>query len=284
MSQQLGDENFSVTLFETAPVRRALHDGRWFYSIIDVVAVLVPTSKNPGRYWSDMKRRLHDNDGFAEIYAEIMQFKFPASDGKSYETDCLPIKDLVQFIQHIPALHRQKPSEQKGSLEKSGIYALVNTITREQYIGSSFDISARYLQHRSELRRGRHHSATLQAAWNQYSEDIFVLVILEEVADINELTQREQVYLNEENHAYNTAQVASNIMTLQPIDEAKLRRFIVFLEHEANMPFDAAFLQHVQFLIGQGIVIPGPKYHVCLQAAKAQITSWEAFQDYVMQA
>ena len=70
---QLGDENMSITLFEQQPVRRMWHDGRWFYSIIDVIAILAPISRNPGRYWSDMKRRLHDNEGFIEVYAQCVK-------------------------------------------------------------------------------------------------------------------------------------------------------------------------------------------------------------------
>lgn len=62
---ELGDESLSLVLFEEHPVRRTWYDGRWFYSVIDVVAVLVPGT-NPRKYWFDMKRTIKD-EGFIQL-------------------------------------------------------------------------------------------------------------------------------------------------------------------------------------------------------------------------
>ena len=99
--QQLGDENFNVTLFEEQPVRRAWHDGRWFYSVIDVCAVLVQND-NPRRYWSDLKRKLKAQ-GFTEVYEKIVQLTMPAPDGKQRETDCVNMEAMLRIIQSIPS-------------------------------------------------------------------------------------------------------------------------------------------------------------------------------------
>src|SRR5258708_2572522 len=66
------------------PTRRQWHDGRWFFSVVDAVAVLTD-SDAPRRYWSDLKRKLHE-EGF-EPYEKIVQLKMRALDGKLRETD-----------------------------------------------------------------------------------------------------------------------------------------------------------------------------------------------------
>lgn len=98
---QLGDENMSITLFEQEPVRRVWHEGRWFYSVIDTVAILSKTS-NPRRYWSDMKRRIKD-EGFREVYAKCVQFPLAAPDGSLRESDCADTETLLRIIQSIPS-------------------------------------------------------------------------------------------------------------------------------------------------------------------------------------
>lgn len=98
---QLGDENMSITLFEQQPVRRAWHDGRWFYSVIDVVAVLTNVPA-PNKYWSDMKRRIKD-EGFVEVAAKCRKLLMAAPDGKMRETDCADTETLLRIIQSIPS-------------------------------------------------------------------------------------------------------------------------------------------------------------------------------------
>src|SRR6185437_8453224 len=63
-----------------AQIRRVWHEGRWFFSVIDVIGLLTEANI-PRRYWTDMKRRL-DTEGFAEVYAKCVQLKMPSADGK----------------------------------------------------------------------------------------------------------------------------------------------------------------------------------------------------------
>ena len=55
------DEKYAIKLFKEYKIRT-----KWdpeiedhYYSVIDVIAVLTE-SKNPNRYWSDLKRKLSD--------------------------------------------------------------------------------------------------------------------------------------------------------------------------------------------------------------------------------
>jgi DNA-damage-inducible protein D len=80
--------------------RRQWHDGRWFFSVVDAVAVLTDTAA-PRRYWSDLKRKLHD-EGF-ESYEKIVQLKMRALDGKSYATDAADVETMLRIVQSIPS-------------------------------------------------------------------------------------------------------------------------------------------------------------------------------------
>jgi len=62
-------------------IRREWHDGRWFFSVIDAVAVLTD-SPNPRNYWSMLKRKLAD-EGAGELYRNCVQLKMRSPlDGK----------------------------------------------------------------------------------------------------------------------------------------------------------------------------------------------------------
>ncbi len=77
----------------------------------------------------------------------------------------------------------------------SGVYAIICTITGKRYVGSSKRLYKRLTGHRRSLRKGRHHSAHLQRAWNLYGEEAFVVEILE-YCEQEALLDREQGYLD----------------------------------------------------------------------------------------
>jgi hypothetical protein len=84
-----------------AGIRREWHDGRMFFSVIDVVGVLTDAPK-PRMYWADMKRRLQD-EGFREVLAKCQQLKMEAPDGKKRETDAGDTETILRIIQSIPS-------------------------------------------------------------------------------------------------------------------------------------------------------------------------------------
>lgn len=72
----------------------------YYFSVIDVIAVLTE-SKNPNRYWSDLKIKLKDESG--EPYEDIVKLKMPAFDGKMRLTDVANSKQLLRIIQSVPS-------------------------------------------------------------------------------------------------------------------------------------------------------------------------------------
>lgn len=92
----------SIALFEQAEIRKITHNNEWYFSIIDVIAVLTG-SENPRRYWSDLKSKLSEEGIQTELYEKIVQLKMLAPDGKNRETDCTNTETLLRVIQSIPS-------------------------------------------------------------------------------------------------------------------------------------------------------------------------------------
>ena len=80
------------------PIRRVWHDGRWFFSVIDVVGTLVDSAL-PRVYWAQMKRRLAEDEGFGEVFTKCKQLKLPSADGKQRLTDAADTETLLRIIQ-----------------------------------------------------------------------------------------------------------------------------------------------------------------------------------------
>lgn len=72
----------------------------WYFSIIDVVAVLTE-SANPKNYWNMLKSRLKQEGN--ETYTNCVRLKMKASDGKMRLTDCATTEQLLRIIQSIPS-------------------------------------------------------------------------------------------------------------------------------------------------------------------------------------
>ena len=75
MSDNDDGEVMSVLPFDDGSmgrvIRKTWHDGRWFFSVINVVAVLTD-SANPRNYWNMLKSRL-DEEGARETYTKCVQ-------------------------------------------------------------------------------------------------------------------------------------------------------------------------------------------------------------------
>jgi group I intron endonuclease len=77
------------------------------------------------------------------------------------------------------------------------IYKIINTANGKFYVGSTTNTKERFRVHRNRLRKGRHHSKHLQAAWNKYGEQVFVFHVVQTVPDGESLQTAEDVWLAE---------------------------------------------------------------------------------------
>ena len=96
------DGEAQTALFKGSPVRQVFHNNEWFFSIVDVMEAVTETDR-PRQYWSDLKRKLSEDEGFIELYENIVQLKMPGADGKKYITDAVNVESLLRIIQSIPS-------------------------------------------------------------------------------------------------------------------------------------------------------------------------------------
>lgn len=82
------------------------------------------------------------------------------------------------------------------SLEKSGIYKILNLKNEKFYIGSTtMKVFKRIQHHYLELKRNNHKNKHLQSAFNKYGEENFIFQVIENVEKENCLS-REQELIN----------------------------------------------------------------------------------------
>lgn len=96
--------NNKIKVFENKHIRTKWDEEKeeWYFSVVDVCNVLSESeSKDAGTYWRKLKQRLKKEG--SEIVTNCHGLKLPASDGKSYVTDCLRTKDILRLIQSIPS-------------------------------------------------------------------------------------------------------------------------------------------------------------------------------------
>ncbi len=83
-------------------IRRTRVDGVWYFSVIDVIAVLTD-SQRPRKYWSDLKASMSSREGWSEVSANIGQLKLIAPDGKARLTDAADTTTILRITQSIPS-------------------------------------------------------------------------------------------------------------------------------------------------------------------------------------
>jgi hypothetical protein len=95
-------DKFAIKVFEDLRVRTAWNDTeeKWYFSIVDVVAVLTE-SENPQTYWRVLKKRLLDEGN--ETVTNCNALKMLAADGKMRLTDVADTEQLFRIIQSIPS-------------------------------------------------------------------------------------------------------------------------------------------------------------------------------------
>jgi len=92
--------NQTIAVFRGTSIRRTIQNNEWWFSIVDVCAVLTE-SPDAGAYWRKLKQRLHEEG--SEVVTICHGLKLTAPDGKLRETDCANAEGLFRVIQSIPS-------------------------------------------------------------------------------------------------------------------------------------------------------------------------------------
>ena len=127
--------NDKLQLFENKAIRTAWDEEKeeWYFSIVDVVAVLTD-SPNPQTYWRVMKKRLKDEGN--ETVTNCNALKMTAADGKKRLTDVATTEQLLRIIQSIPS---PKAEPFKLWLAEVGRERIEETIDPEQAIDRALE-------------------------------------------------------------------------------------------------------------------------------------------------
>ena len=94
------EEKNKIVIFQDRKIRRIWHNKKWYFSVIDVVAMLTD-SKDAKDYWYRLKKRGLEQG--TQLSINCRQLKLVSSDGKYYTTDCANTKSLFRIIQSIPS-------------------------------------------------------------------------------------------------------------------------------------------------------------------------------------
>ncbi len=89
-----------ITVFQETNIRRTWHNEEWWFSVVDVCAVLTE-SLDAGAYWRKLKQRLNQEASQPVTFCHGLKLK--AADGKQRETDCANTEGLFRIIQSIPS-------------------------------------------------------------------------------------------------------------------------------------------------------------------------------------
>jgi hypothetical protein len=95
------EKTTKLAVFEGKRIRKILHEGEWWFSIIDVIEALVGGDR-PRKYWNDLKKKLLQ-EGYEQLSEKIGQLKMLSTDGKFYATDCANTETMFRLIQSIPS-------------------------------------------------------------------------------------------------------------------------------------------------------------------------------------
>jgi len=89
--------------FKGQKIRRVIFKDEWWFSVVDVVRVLVgdQEGQTARKYWNKLAQRLKEEG--SELVTICHQLKLESSDGKKYETDCANTEGIFRIIQSIPS-------------------------------------------------------------------------------------------------------------------------------------------------------------------------------------
>ncbi len=85
-----------IAVFKGKEIRKVLFENEWYFSIVDIIAVLTDSDK-PRDYWYRMKHREKQATG-TELSTLCRQLKLESADGKKYLTEVVNTENAFRII------------------------------------------------------------------------------------------------------------------------------------------------------------------------------------------
>jgi len=106
-----------LAIFKGKTIRRAIYQKEWWFSVIDIIQILIEQSDDlkARKYWNKLSQRLKEEG--SEVVTNCHQLKLIALDGKMRKTDCANTEIMFRIIQSIPS---PKAEPLKRWLAKTG--------------------------------------------------------------------------------------------------------------------------------------------------------------------
>ena len=89
-------ENSNLIPFGGKEIRKAWHEEQWYFSVVDVIAVLTD-SQDARNYWKVLKNRE------PQLVTFCNQLKLTASDGRQRLTDCANTQGILRIVMSVPS-------------------------------------------------------------------------------------------------------------------------------------------------------------------------------------
>ena len=89
-------EDLSLISFQESAIRKVWHDEQWYFSVVDVIAVLTE-SQDTRNYWKVLKKREF------QLVTFCNQLKLTASDGRQRLTDCANTQGILRIVMSVPS-------------------------------------------------------------------------------------------------------------------------------------------------------------------------------------
>lgn len=104
-----------LTVFENKAIRSVEHEGKMYFSVVDIIEILTDSPK-ASNYWNMLKKR---EDQLSTICVKL---KLKGQDGKNYPSDCADTEGVLRIIMSVPS---PKAEPLKMWLAQTGKQAIV---------------------------------------------------------------------------------------------------------------------------------------------------------------
>ena len=98
----IAEGQLEINEFKGKAVRKALHDDEWYFSVEDVVEAVTGTT-SPGIYWTELRAKLVNDEGYDELVDNIEELQMTAADGKERPTAAANTETIFRIMQSIPS-------------------------------------------------------------------------------------------------------------------------------------------------------------------------------------
>lgn len=109
--------------FKGALIRKVLHNAEWWFSVVDIIGALAGTER-ASKYWSQLKSKLSEKEGFSELSAKIGKLLLPSAPRRAVQGVAVGSVGAAESCATVMHDRAQDPHDQALGDGRSGLEAL----------------------------------------------------------------------------------------------------------------------------------------------------------------